>query len=149
MKVQDVIRQKGGQIVSVGGEDTVFSAVNLLNTHRIGALIVMDAGGEVSGLLTERDILRHLSESGGGLGDCRVADIMTPKNKLVIATPDDSVDYAMGAMTRNHVRHLPVVDKGAVAGLISIGDVIKILLSDKEHENKMMAEYISGTSYPC
>lgn len=147
MKIRDVLRAKGSEVYSVKENDSLLRAVKLLSQHRVGALLVVDKKGGAAGIFSERDVLRHLNDSGGGLGDASVSAVMTGRSKLIVATPGDDLDYAMAVMTRNRVRHLPVVEDGWVVGMVSIGDLIKSLLNDKVHENKMLADYIAGT-YP-
>ncbi len=147
MNIADLLRQKGHQVYSVDEGATVLKAVQSLNAHRIGALVVTGAQATVGGIVSERDVMRHLNDTGGGLGTTKVVDIMTPESKMVVATPDDDLDYAMAVMTSNRIRHLPVVLDGKLCGMISIGDVIKNQLSSTAHENKMLADYIAGT-YP-
>ena len=95
--------------------------------HRIGALLVRDAAGAVAGIISERDILRECLH--------RSAD-------LVVCEPDDAVDYAMGIVTKNRVRHLPIMDGDRVAGIISIGDLVKAGLDEAAYENRYLEEYI-------
>jgi CBS domain-containing protein len=108
--------------------------------HRIGALLVRDAHGAVVGIISERDVLRECLHRSGELGRILVTDAMT--RDLVVCEPDDEVDYAMAIVTKNRVRHLPVMDGGAVAGMISIGDLVKSSLDAVEYENRYLREYI-------
>ncbi len=148
MNVSDILKAKGREVCAIGADRPVREALSLLNSRRIGALIVLDAQGQIAGILTERDILRHLNESGGTLGPCAAGRLMTPRERLIIATEDDDVGYAMNVMTSNRIRHLPVIGKGRLVGLLSIGDLVKAQLADTEHENKMLQDYISGR-YPA
>jgi len=147
MKVNDVLREKGSTVHSVEQDETVLTAVGLFNKNRVGALIVTAGDEDISGIVSERDVMHLLNDSGGSLGDAKVADIMTPEDKMVVTTPTDSLDYAMSVMTQNRIRHLPVVEEGDLVGILSVGDLVKNLLSSKSQENKMLAEYITGT-YP-
>ncbi len=148
MTIKDVIRQKGEKVYSLQTGETLREALANMTAHRIGALLIMDRNREIAGILSERDILRHLDNGGGILGKATVEEVMTPRHRLVVVAEDDDLDYAMGIMTRNRVRHLPVVAAGKLCGMVSIGDLIKAQLSCREHENKMLQDYIAGR-YPA
>jgi CBS domain-containing protein len=120
----------------------MLQAVALLVEHGIGALLVRAAGGAVAGIISERDILRVCRDRSGALGAIQVGDVMT--RDLIVCVPDDDVDYAMGIVTKNRVRHLPVMDGGSVVGMISIGDLVKARLDAAEYENRYLREYIEA-----
>lgn len=142
MKVQDILDVKGSQVHSIEADRTVLDAVAVLVEHRIGALLVRDDGGAVVGIISERDVLRECLHGSAELGRIRIADVMT--RDLVVCVPADEVDYAMGIVTKNRVRHLPVMDGDRVAGMISIGDLVKASLDAVEYENRYLREYIQG-----
>jgi len=133
MKIREILAIKGQHVHTIEPDRTVLDAVALLVEHGIGALLVRDAGGVVAGIISERDVLRVSRERSGELGAVRIGDVMT--RDLVICVPDDETDYAMGIVTKNRVRHLPVMDGGHVAGMISIGDLVKARLDAAEYEN--------------
>ena len=132
MKVRDILQVKGSQVHSIGPDQTVLDAVALLVEHRIGALLVRDAAGAVAGILSERDVLRECLHRSAELGRISVRDAMT--RDLVVCVLDDDVDYAMGVVTKNRVRHLPVMDGDRVVGMISIGDLVKASLDEVQYE---------------
>jgi len=142
MKIRDVLKVKGSQVYSIDPEQTVLDAVAILMQHRIGALLVRDAGGAVSGIISERDVLRECLHRSADLGRILVRDVMT--RDLVVCEPDDDVDYAMSMVTKNRVRHLPIMEGDRVAGIISIGDLVKAGLDEAEYENRYLKEYIQG-----
>jgi len=142
MTLRDILKVKGSQVHSITPEQTVLEAVAFLVEHRIGALLVRDAGGAIAGIISERDVLRECQHHGGELGRLRVADVMT--RDLIVCAPDDDVEHAMGLVTKNRVRHLPVVERGQVAGMISIGDLVKANLDEAQFENHCLKEYIAG-----
>ena len=148
MKIRELLQRKGDQVYTVARGETVAKALGLLTKHHVGTLIVTENGGAPVGILSERDILRFFNNNGAILGEDLVENIMTPESRMVVVTPDDDVEYAMGVMTQNRIRHLPVIKAGQLAGIVSIGDMIKSLLSEKAHENKMLSDYIHG-SYPA
>jgi CBS domain-containing protein len=142
MKIRDILQVKGSHVHAIEPDRSVLDAVALLVEHRIGALLVRDADGGVAGIISERDVLRECLHRSAELGRIRVADAMT--RNLVVCVPDDEIDYAMGILTKNRVRHLPVVDGDRVAGMISIGDLVKASLDAAEYENRYLREYIQG-----
>ncbi len=152
MRVSDILRRKGGDVVSIEPGRTVHDAVLRLNEHGIGSLVVMDEGGQVQGIITERDILRECGERCVSLErrpdeqvcPCLVGDVMT--TDLVVGAPEDPLDYVSAVMTKHRIRHLPVMDEGRLAGLISIGDVVWAHLQETEFENRLLKDYIHGVA---
>jgi CBS domain-containing protein len=142
MTVREILRVKGSQVHSIGPDRTVLDAVGVLVQHRIGALVVCDATGAVVGIISERDVLRECLARSADLGRIPVAEVMT--RDLVVCLLDDEIDYAMGIMTQNRVRHLPVMEGDHAAGIISIGDLVKACLDAAEYENRYLREYIQA-----
>ena len=149
MRIRDILKDKGGNVATIGVGRTVHEAVRELNSHRIGAIVVTDDSGSVQGIVSERDVLRMAAETwddGGDrvsrLRDRPVVGIMT--REVICAVPDDDLDYAMGIMTQNRIRHLPIVDEGKLVGIISIGDVVRANLSQAAYENRMLKDYVQG-----
>ena len=145
--MSDVLALKGSAVHSLPPEASLMEALERMNRHRIGCFMVIDSDGAPQGILSERDILRHVAENPAGPVSGTVRENMTPRAQLIVATEEDDLDYAMRVMTENRVRHLPVVGQGHVVGVVSIGDLLKSQLTDKEHENKMLQDYIIGR-YP-
>ncbi len=154
MKIRDVLRVKGSQVTTIEPDRTVQEAICKLNEYGIGALVVTGESDDVKGIITERDILRECGQNctalgGSGEGEqakclSLVRDIM--KTELIIGVPDDSLDYVMGIMTRNRIRHLPVMDGKKLVGIVSIGDVVNAHLEETEFENRMLKDYIHGVT---
>jgi CBS domain-containing protein len=142
MKVREILAVKGSQVHAIDVDRTVLDAVAALVQHGIGALLVRDARGAVSGIISERDVLRICRERSAELATIGVREVMT--RDLVVCVPDDEVDYAMGIVTKNRVRHLPVMEGDRVAGMISIGDLVKARLEAAEYENRYLREYIEA-----
>ena len=149
MRIRDILREKGDKVATIGAGRTVHEAVHELNSYRIGALVVTGDDGSVQGIVSERDVLRMAAETwddGGDraarLRDRPVVGIMT--REVICAVPDDELDYAMGIMTQNRIRHLPVVEEGTLIGIISIGDVVRAHLSEAAYENRMLKDYVQG-----
>lgn len=141
MQIESIVTGKGRDVVTITPERTVAEAVRLLMEHEIGSLVVVDGGGIV-GILTERDVLRIADRDPSALKSTRVDAVMT-RDLIVIEAADD-VHYAMDVMTRNRIRHLPVVRDGALEGIISIGDVVNTLRRDAEAENRYLRDYVQG-----
>jgi CBS domain-containing protein len=142
MTLRDILNVKGFHVHSVGPDQTVREAVALLVEHGIGALLVRDAAGAVAGIISERDVLRQSLRHAADFDRLRVQDIMT--RDLVVCVLDDEVEHAMGLVTQYRVRHLPVMDGAGVAGMISIGDLVKATLDEAQYENRYLKEYIAA-----
>lgn len=151
MQVKDILRENDRKVLTIEPGRTVHEAICKLNEHRVGALLVVEEGGEVRGIITERDILRQCAENcvrlkapAKGVSDCPslVEDSMT--KELIIGVPDDSLDYVMGIMTKNRIRHLPILDDQKLVGIVSIGDVVNAHLKETGFENRMLKDYIHG-----
>lgn len=143
MLMRDLLRAKGADVLTIGPDVPVQDAILLLVEHRIGALVVT-AGENVLGILSERDVLRLAARGPELLMATRVRDVMT--QDLVVALPSDDIPYAMAIMTFNRVRHLPVMDRGRLVGIVSIGDVVNASLSQVEAENRWLKDYIRGVA---
>ncbi len=141
MRIRYILRQKGTGVVTIGPQQTVHDAVTTLVKHNIGGLVVTE-GESVVGIVTERDILRESAARCERLKETPVGDIMT--KEVIIGVPDDDLDYVMGIMTKNRIRHLPVLDAGKLVGIISIGDVVNAHLNETKFENRLLKDYIHG-----
>jgi len=139
MTVRAVLESKGDNIVTVAPSATVRAAVKLLSERRIGAVLVM-AGAQIAGILSERDIVRVLGERGAAILDEKVEQVMT--RKVITCRPADTVAAIMEKMTEGKFRHLPVVEESRVVGLISIGDVVKRRVMEYEREQEALRDYI-------
>lgn len=141
-KVADILRQKSGHVVTIEPDLTVHDAIRKLVEHNIGSLVVTDENGGVVGIITERDILRECARKAETIGQARIRDVMT--QDVIIGVPDDTLDYVMGIMTNNRIRHLPILEGQELTGMISIGDVVRSHLRETEFENRMLKDYIHG-----
>jgi len=147
MHIKDILREKGTDVVTIEADRNIQDAIRMLNEHGIGSLIVTKEGGEIAGIITERDVLRESGERSAGeqkatAQERTVRDVMS--KDLVVGVPDDDLDYVMGIMTKNRIRHLPIVDEGKLVGVISIGDVVNAHLKETEFENHLLKDYIHG-----
>lgn len=139
--VTAVLGEKGNIVYSVTPDESVKDAVADLRARHIGVMVVME-GDTLVGILSERDIVRQLDERGGAVLDMQVKDLMTPDP--FTCTPDTPLLAVLRRMTDGHYRHMPVLDNGALVGLISIGDVVKARLRQLEYEALRMKQMIVG-----
>lgn len=142
MLVSDILKAKGSDVVSAASAISVADAARLLAEKRIGSVLILD-GKRIAGILSERDIVRTLAAEGPACLDGPVQRIMTAK--VITCRPDQTISEVMEMMTRHRFRHVPVVEGGAVAGMVSIGDVVKWRLEEAQEEVRQMAAYVSGT----
>lgn len=141
MYVRDILKAKGGEVFSVGPDAPVAELVRELVARRIGAALVRD-GDRIVGIVSERDVLYAAAERGGACLEARVRDLMTVE--VVTCGPDTMIDEVMNAMTSRRIRHIPVIEDGALAGVVSIGDVVKSRIESAEREASQLREYIQA-----
>jgi CBS domain-containing protein len=142
MRISTLLAGKGESVATIAGDETVGAAVEELRVHRIGALVVSSDGEHIDGIVSERDIVRGLSDRHGALLDVPVQSIMT--STVFTASPDDDIETLMAVMTERRIRHVPVVRDGVLAGIISIGDVVKSRIDELEKDRKELVEYINA-----
>ncbi|WP_377645016.1 CBS domain-containing protein [Oryzobacter terrae] len=143
MRISDVVRRKGSaEVVTVRSDATVTDLLALLSEHRIGAVVVSDDGGSVNGIVSERDIVRHLHTDGAGLLGAPVSQIMTAE--VHTCSLDDGLDDLESAMTERRIRHVPVVVDGRLHAIVSIGDVVKNRIGDLQAERDQLRDYIQS-----
>ena len=142
MLVSDLIRRKGSAVTSASPETTVATLLDLLAEHRIGAVVVSADGG-VDGIVSERDVVRALRTTGPALLDAPISTVMT--SDVVVTAPGDTVENMMRLMTDRRIRHVPVVtEDGRMAGIISIGDVVKSRIDELEADRDQLIGYIQS-----
>ena len=142
MKIKDILKTKGSKVWTIQANQKIHDAVHILITERIGALLVLDEKGGIAGIISERDIVRGCYHHTGGLNTTLVSELMT--KDIITTSPEDNIGDVMGLMTENRVRHIPVIENGKLAGIVSIGDVVKFLLEDSAHQIQSLKEYIHG-----
>ena len=140
MRIADIVRSKGSQVATVTVTTTVTGLLAELAMHNIGAMVVIGPDGMV-GIVSERDVVRHLHEHGPELLRRPVTDIMS--EVAVTCRPDDQIDDLAALMTNNRVRHVPVLDNGRLAGIVSIGDVVKNRMEALQAERQQLQAYIT------
>ena len=143
MSLKSILAAKGEEVVSIDFANDLAAAAKLLTKHRIGALVVLGVDGRLAGILSERDIVRAMAESGSSALQLPVAQVMT--RNVSTCDVNDSISSVMDRMTKGRFRHMPVLDKDRLAGMVSIGDVIKQHIETiREHVNQLevsMAEF--------
>jgi len=141
INVRDILQEKGREIWRVSPQTSVFDALKLMADRNIGALLVLE-GEKLAGIFSERDYARKVILKGKASKDTAVSEIMTAV--VVTVRPSQTVEECMELMTANRIRHLPVLDGDELAGVISIGDVVKAIISDREFTIKQLENYITG-----
>jgi len=148
MKAKDILNTKGRKIFSILEDATVSEAITELTNNKIGLLIIKSSADAISGVLSERDIVRKCIYPKKDPVSMKVKEIMTSKENIVVAAESDDIQSMMNTMTEKKIRHIPIFRERELCGIISIGDIIKNLLEIKEYEIKTLIEYISG-KYPA
>jgi CBS domain-containing protein len=141
MLIRDVMAHKGSSVVTVEPAATVLEAARVLVKHGIGSAVVVD-GERVVGIITERDLLLLAADDPTQLATTRVAECMTAEMEICALT--ESVNHAMSVMTRRRIRHLPIMEEGRLAGLVSIGDLVNASLTELTDENEWLRDYVQG-----
>ncbi len=142
MQISQLLRHKSREVTTIDGGESVRSALAMLAEKGIGALVVSSDGRRIDGIVSERDVARGLHERGAGLLAEPVSSVMTAQ--VHTCTPDSGVHDLARIMTDRRVRHVPVVDGGALVGIVSIGDVVKARLDELEEERKQLVDYIQS-----
>ena len=140
--VKQILRDKGGKVLSIDPGATVFDALKLMAEKNVGALLVLE-GGRVVGILSERDYARKVILHGKSSLNTPVRDIMT--DRVMFIRPEQTVEECMALMTEKHIRHLPVLVDNQLVGVVSIGDLVKASIDEKDFVIKQLENYITGS----
>ena len=142
MKVKDLLKNKGLEVIAVDSNATVDAAISKMIERNIGAILVMEES-EFVGVFTERDVLKCWVDKGKiSYDEVKISDVMS--KDLIVIKPDDDLEYVMTIMTNKRIRHLPVVDHGKIIGLVSIRDVVKFHVGNLEAEVHYLKDFITG-----
>lgn len=141
-KVLDILNQKGRKVFSITPERTVYEALQIMAEKEVGALLVLNEDEKVVGIFSERDYARKCILEGKSSKETKVSELMT--SKVYFITPDDEVEDVMSLMTEKKIRHLPVLENEKLTGIISIGDVVKTIIEDKDFIIKNLERYIKS-----
>ena len=145
MQVRHILYGKGRDVVAIAEGASIADAARLLTDRRIGALVVKDGDGRLTGIISERDLVRAIARAGAGALTQSVAEHMTPEPETCVET--DTVESLMETMTRGRFRHVPVLDDGLIlCGMVSIGDVVKSRIAETVSEAAALRDYISATA---
>ncbi len=139
-RLAEILENKGGEVLQIDGDASVFEAVERMVEKNVGSLLVTEAG-EITGIVTERDYLRRVTLEGREERETPVREIMS--SPLIVVTPDTTIDECMALMTDRRIRHLPVVDDGSVVGVVSIGDLVKFQSRQQTFEIQYLTQYIT------
>ena len=142
MQVQTILNAKGTEVTTVTAETTVRELATMLRENRIGAVVVSNDGSSIEGIVSERDIVRQLTDFGPKFLSVKVREIMT--KDVLSCAPTDTVDTCMELMTGRRIRHLPVAVDGQLTGLVSIGDIVKAKIDEIRVEAESLKQYISS-----
>ena len=141
MKVSTILKEKGGKVITLEGKTSLEDAITTLARERIGAVVILDSRKQIAGVFSERDAVRAISEEGASALSKPIKGLMT--RKVVSCSMEDTLDQLLEKMTQGRFRHLPVVENKRLAGIISIGDVVKHKIASSESEAEAMREYIA------
>lgn len=142
MRISDILRVKGTEVHTIPMGAPVADATAALAVYNIGALVVTDVDGQMIGILSERDVVRHLHERGAGVLAATVREVMS--SNVTTCAPDTTIDQAMRTMTDQRMRHLPVIDESGLIGLVSIGDIVKNRIDELQTTTDQLSSYISS-----
>ncbi len=143
MTIAIILRQKGNTVIAVAPTDDLGTVAATLAANRIGAVLVLDARGGVAGIVSERDIVRHLAQAGSAALIRPASEAMT--QDVLTVTPRTRVVEAMALMTDRRIRHLPVLDEGRLVGMVSIGDLVKVRMVEIEQEAASLREFVTAS----
>lgn len=143
--VSDVLAHKATDVLTIGIDATVFEAIGKMEERNVGSIVILDDFGELAGIFTERDYLRRIVLQNRTSKTTRVGEVMS--NEVITAPADFPIEKCMDIMTEERIRHIPVIDKGRMIGIVSIGDLVKHLCQERSHEIKNLTDYITGR-YP-
>ena len=141
MNVAAILKLKGRDVVTATRDTSLLEIAKLLGTHKIGCIVIAEADGKISGIVSERDIVREIARAGASVLVDPVEASMT--KSVVSCRESDTMDRLMGEMTAHRFRHMPVEDRGRLVGLVSIGDVVRMRIAEAEMEAAAMREYIA------
>lgn len=146
MKVKEILDVKGSRVVNCHEDNSVMDALAIFAANKIGSLLVVDSNENILGILAPRDVLTSILKDYENVSEIKVKDVMT--RELIVATPEDKIDYIQAVMTENRIRHIPILDGQELKGIVSIGDVVNSQLKEKDVENRYLKDYIEG-KYPA
>ena len=146
VKVKDILAEKGTRVVTTDTDNLLVDVMSLFFANRIGSLVVVDKHDTILGIVAPNDVLKAVHSHPEGISGIKVSEVMT--EDVIVGRPDDGVDELMATMTEKRIRHIPIIEEGRLAGLVSIGDAVKALLTVQDVEIGHLKEFIEG-KYPA
>lgn len=146
MKAKDILQAKGTRVITIIEDSLLVDVMAIFFANKVGSLLVVDKYDNILGIVAPNDILKAVHKNLERVPEMRVKEVMV--SDLIVATPEDDLDYIQNIMTENRVRHIPILENGKLIGLISIGDVVKAQMKEKNVENRYLKDYIEG-KYPA
>jgi CBS domain-containing protein len=146
MKAKDILAVKGSRVITIHQDNFLMEAITLFFINKVGSLIVVDQYDDIKGILAPNDILKAVYTDLDHIRQAKVSQYMS--TNLIIAKLEDKIDYIQAIMTENRVRHIPILEKGKLQGIVSIGDIVKAQLKEMDVEIQYLKEYIEG-KYPA
>lgn len=140
--IHEILGRKGGTVLTIHSGASVLEAIGIMSQANVGAMVIQD-GQEPCGIFTERDYLRKIALKGRSSSNTPLRDVMS--SPLITVSPQESLDTAMEIMTECRCRHLVVVDQDSMVGIVSLGDLVKHMLQEKEAEVEQLSQYIAGS----
>ncbi|MEO0467741.1 MAG: CBS domain-containing protein [Pseudomonadota bacterium] len=142
MIIEQILKTKGGEVTTVRDTASLQATAKILDEARIGAIVALDGDGKVCGVLSERDIVRQMARNGAAALGMTVGESMT--RNVITAKPGDTLEVCLSIMTDRRIRHLPIIRDGALAGIISIGDLVKWKIAETEAEAESLKSYLAS-----
>ncbi len=142
MKISTILKKKGTKVHTISSTATLRDMVREMLALHIGSLLVTDPDETIAGIVTERDLLRNLARYSDEWETITIGEVMN--TDIITATPEDSIDHVMGLMTEHRIRHLPVMEGGRLAGVLSMGDIINAALAESTFQNRLLKNYIKN-----
>ena len=142
MLISEILKRKGNDVATTTPDSSIRSVVEILASRGIGALVVSADGSTIDGIISERDLVRGLGSEDTEVMERTAADLMTAE--VACCSPTSTIDDLMNQMTQGRFRHVPVLDDGSLAGIVSIGDIVNARLDELETERQHLTDYISG-----
>lgn len=146
MKAREILELKGSRVITTHEDNLLVDVMAIFFANKVGSLLVVDKNDNILGIVAPNDILKAVHEDLSRVPTMKVGEIMV--TNLIVATPDDNIDYLQAIMTENRIRHIPIMDNGKLSGVVSIGDVVKAQMKEEHVENRYLKDYIEG-KYPA
>lgn len=146
MKARQILESKGTRVITTIEDTLLVDVMAIFFANKVGSLLVVDKYDKILGIVAPNDVLHAVHKNLDRVPEIKVKEVMV--TDLIVATPDDDIDYIQNIMTENRVRHIPILEDGKLMGLVSIGDVVKAQMKEKHVENRYLKDYIEG-KYPA